>query len=31
MGVMRDFNRHQLGFVERTRHEHGDVVWMRFV
>src|SRR5882762_4108498 len=31
MGVMRDFNRDQLGFIERTRDEFGDVVWMRFL
>jgi cytochrome P450 len=31
MGVMRDFNRDQLNFIERCRHEYGDVVWMRFL
>jgi cytochrome P450 len=31
MGVMRDFNRDQLGFIERTREEFGDIVWMRFL
>lgn len=31
MGVMRDFNRDQLGFIERMREEFGDVVWMRFL
>ena len=31
MGVMRDFNRDQLGFIERCRHEYGDIVWMRFL
>ena len=31
MGVMRDFNRDQLGFIERTRDEYGDIVWMRFL
>ena len=31
MGVMREFNRDQLGFIERARHEYGDVVWMRFL
>lgn len=30
-GVMRDFNRDQLNFIERCRHEYGDVVWMRFL
>ena len=31
MGVMRDFNRDQLGFIERARDEFGDIVWMRFL
>jgi cytochrome P450 len=31
MGVMRDFNRDQLAFIERAQHEYGDVVWMRFL
>jgi cytochrome P450 len=31
MGVMRDFNRDQLGFIARTRDEYGDIVWMRFL
>jgi cytochrome P450 len=31
MGVMRDFNRDQLGFIERVRDEYGDIVWMRFL
>ena len=31
MGVMRDFNRDQLGFIERCRDEYGDIVWMRFL
>ena len=31
MGVMREFNRDQLGFIERARREYGDVVWMRFL
>src|SRR5258706_4825944 len=31
MGVMRDFNRDQLGFIERTWEEYGDIVWMRFL
>src|SRR6266436_5036745 len=31
MGVMREFNRDQLGFIERARSEYGDVVWMRFL
>jgi hypothetical protein len=31
MGVTRDFNRDQLGCIERARHEHGDVVWTRFL
>jgi cytochrome P450 len=31
MGVMRDFNRDQLRFIERLNHEYGDVVWARFL
>jgi cytochrome P450 len=31
MGVMRDFNRDQLGFIERLQREYGDVVWTRFL
>ena len=31
MGVMRDFNRDQLNFIERCRDQYGDVVWMRFL
>jgi len=31
MGVMRDFNRDQLNFIEGCRDEYGDVVWMRFL
>src|SRR5882762_3806041 len=31
MGVMREFNRDSLGFIERARSEYGDVVWMRFL
>jgi hypothetical protein len=31
MGVMREFNRDQLGFIERARQDYGDVVWMRFL
>jgi cytochrome P450 len=31
MGVMREFNRDQLGFIERARLEYGDIVWMRFL
>ena len=30
-GVMRDFNRDQLNFIERCRDEYGDIVWMRFL
>src|SRR6266567_824762 len=30
MGVMREFNRDSLGFIERAR-AYGDVVWMRFL
>src|SRR5229473_3196848 len=31
MGVMREFNRDQLGFIERLRGDYGDVVWTRFL
>lgn len=31
MGVMRDFNSDQLGFIDRMREEYGDIVWMRFL
>src|SRR5215475_7668637 len=31
MGVMREFNRDQLAFIERAQREHGDIVWMRFL
>jgi cytochrome P450 len=31
MGVMRDFNRDQLAFIERCRDLYGDIVWMRFL
>src|SRR5882762_2023191 len=31
MGVMREFNRDSLGFIERMQREYGDVVWMRFL
>ncbi len=31
MGVMREFNRDSLGFIERARREYGDIVWMRFL
>ncbi|MGZ8843507.1 MAG: cytochrome P450 [Pyrinomonadaceae bacterium] len=31
MGVMRDFNRDSLGFIERAQRDFGDVVWMRFL
>jgi len=31
MGVMREFNRDQLSFIERAQREYGDVVWMRFL
>ena len=31
MGVMSEFNRDQLGFIERAQREFGDVVWMRFL
>lgn len=31
MGVMRDFNSDQLGFIDRMRDQYGDIVWMRFL
>ena len=31
MGVMHEFNRDSLGFIERCAREYGDVVWMRFL
>lgn len=31
MGVMREFNRDSLAFIERTQREFGDIVWMRFL
>jgi cytochrome P450 len=31
MGVMSEFNRDQLSFIERAQREYGDVVWMRFL
>lgn len=31
MGVMREFNRDSLGFIERCAREYGDIVWMRFL
>ena len=31
MGVMREFNRDQLGFIEHCAQKYGDVVWMRFL
>lgn len=31
MGVMREFNRDTLGFIERTQREYGDIAWMRFL
>lgn len=31
MGVMREFNRDSLGFIERAHRDFGDVVWMRFL
>jgi cytochrome P450 len=31
MGVMREFNRDSLGFIERMQREYGDLVWTRFL
>src|SRR5437660_4993389 len=31
IGVMREFNRDSLSFIERCARDYGDVVWMRFL
>src|SRR5712692_66709 len=31
MGVMQEFNRDSLAFIEHAQRDHGDVVWMRFL
>jgi len=31
MGVMREFNRDSLGFIERAQRDYGDIVWSRFL
>src|SRR5438132_5364521 len=31
MGVMREFNRDSLGFIERAQRDYGDIVWLRFL
>jgi cytochrome P450 len=31
MGVMREFNRDSLGFIERMQRQYGDIVWSRFL
>ena len=31
MGVMREFNRDSLGFIERVQRDYGDIVWTRFL
>ena len=31
MGVMPEFNRDQLAFIERMQRDYGDVVWTRFL
>jgi hypothetical protein len=31
MGVMREFNRDALGFIERLQRDYGDIVWSRFL
>jgi hypothetical protein len=31
MGVMREFNRDALGFIERMQRDYGDIVWSRFL
>ncbi|HEY8203599.1 MAG TPA: cytochrome P450 [Pyrinomonadaceae bacterium] len=31
MGVMREFNRDMLGFIDSVQREYGDIAWMRFL
>jgi cytochrome P450 len=31
MGVMKEFNRDSLGFIERAHRDYGDIVWTRFL
>jgi cytochrome P450 len=31
MGVMNEFNRDSLGFIERLQRDYGDIVWSRFL
>ena len=31
MGVMKEFNRDSLGFIERMQRDFGDIVWTRFL
>jgi cytochrome P450 len=31
MGVMREFNRDSLSFIERAQRNYGDIVWTRFL
>lgn len=31
MGVMREFNRDSLAFIERAQRDFGDIVWTRFL
>jgi cytochrome P450 len=31
MGVMKEFNRDSLGFIERAQRDYGDIVWTRFL
>jgi cytochrome P450 len=31
MGVMREFNRDSLSFIERAQRDYGDIVWTRFL
>jgi cytochrome P450 len=31
MGVMKEFNRDSLGFIERVQRDYGDIVWSRFL
>src|ERR1043166_5087980 len=31
MGVIKEFNRDSLGFIERAQRDYGDIVWSRFL
>ena len=31
LGVMSEFNRDMLGFIDNVKREYGDIAWMRFL